>query len=150
MKTQTHFLSPVYFTALLVVAFLAISATDRQEYYYGNTVHVHDYVILKNSREEFFNKLKAENITFKKDGEFVFFNNERFERYVLNNVPLGSGTIHSAELGIREKGNKLQIYIEHIDVADKHNADRADNTKEFKKWKKKYRHETLDYFGNFN
>src|ERR1700741_2447615 len=123
---------------LLCITVTAICATSRPRSFYGNTVYINQNFRLKLSRTDFFTRLKSQNISVRKDSIFYILGPDTFDRFELNTIPFPSDTIHSAFIGIRDIKNKIDVYIEKINIS----AGKKDTVfysyRHYRRWSKKY------------
>jgi hypothetical protein len=132
------------FYPILAVTFFAILATSRPKYFGNNEVYINELVKLKMNKNEFLNQLTKDNVKFSKDS--IIIAKETFDKYVLNNIVINQDTIYSATIGIHDENRRIKVYVEKITLSKDWNNLFFQNYKDFEKWKKKYKVETISYF----
>lgn len=145
LQIQLNWTKEIITYPISAVTIVAILATSRAKHFNGNDIFINDFVKLKMDRNAFLNQLTKDNILYTKDSTYIFAK-DTFDRYVLNNIIINLDTIHSAKIGINDKKNKIEVYIENLTLSKDWNANLFKNYKELKKWRKKYRAEAKDFF----
>jgi len=130
---------------ILTITLIAILATSRVKYFNGNIIYVNDIIKLKMNRNEFLDQLTKDHIDYTKDSTYTFAK-DTFDRYVLSNIILNMDTIHSATIGVHDKKDKIEVYIEYVTLSEDWYANQIESYKELKKWRKKYNTEAKDFF----
>jgi hypothetical protein len=98
------------------------------------------------SKESFFNQLENDKINYQKDA-ILIVKRDTFDKYILRNVVLGYDTIQKITIGIKDKRNKTNVYIDSLVNRRK---DGSSSITFDKKWLKKYKVDLIELLKNTN
>lgn len=143
------FLKKMIAYPIALSTFFAIVATSAIRPIPINTLYVDKYVKVKSSYEYFLNQLEKDSINYTIVDSIYVIKKDTLKMIVLDNIIILEDTIHSATIGILDKGKRIKIYIEYIVLCDNPICIALD-PKAIKKFEKKYRIESKDYFKGFN
>ncbi len=129
---------------MVVLTLFAIVATSAPDQYAGNVVSVQQFVRLKMTKAVFLEQLEQRHINYSLHST-IEVNGKTLPKYVLKDVVIGTDTIYSISIGIKDKGQRIAVYIDRIMII---NENAPTNYfakipvmyyKEYRQWTKKYR-----------
>ncbi len=130
---------------IVMVTLFSIVATSRANTFTNDTVYVYKYVKVNSSLDFFKNQLEKDNIKYEESDSILVVESDTLSRIILNNIILDQDTIYQATIGIVDKGDKLKVFVESLQLAKELQINRVDYI-EYRKFQKKYRIQSVDFF----
>ncbi|WP_299311946.1 hypothetical protein [uncultured Aquimarina sp.] len=131
---------------LVSITFFAILSTSQRRYIIPPSIKLDKNITIKMSKESFFNQLENDKINYQKDA-ILIVKRDTFDKYILRNVVLGYDTIQKITIGIKDKRNKTNVYIDSLVNRRK---DGSSSITFDKKWLKKYKVDLIELLKNTN
>lgn len=122
----------------------SIVATSKASRFRSEWIYISETVTVRSSLAHFLDHLAKDNIRYRRDSVYIW-GKDTLDRYFLNNIIINKDTVKTLIIGIHDKRKKLEVYIEKLKLSE-YGEYAFDDYKEYQKWIKKYRVETVNYF----
>jgi hypothetical protein len=138
--------SPIAFFGVLSLTLFSLMSTSRARYFPAEKVYVNEFIRVKLTREAFLDQLVKDGASWTRDSIYIFAK-DTFQRYEVSDLFLKSDTVSKAFIGLCERKRKTEVYIEWLMLSPSgKDVPIFEDHKDYNKWQKKYRVESIQYF----
>ncbi|WP_298540639.1 hypothetical protein [uncultured Aquimarina sp.] len=98
---------------LVSITFFALLSTSQKRYLVPSAMKLDKNIMIKMSKDSFFHQLENDKVNYQKD-DILIVKRDTFDKYILRNIVLDYDTIQKVTIGVRERKNKTNVYIDSL------------------------------------
>ena len=133
----------IAYPLIFITSFAFIATSRSTRVYHNKNIFVNKSIKVNSSREAFLNQLEKDQIDYIVTDSVIAIQQDTFSKVILRNCIINPDTIHRATIGILDKGKKLKVYVESLYLDQEWTTYKVE-IKEYKKWLKKYKVESIE------